>query len=278
MQIWLSIFIPLLAILLLVSAYAHHRKLRFTRQTAGLAVVFRLRLLMALFQDHRGLSYRVGKGEDGLERALQEQEVKIAHYVEELQPLLKPYHRQRAHIRELISHWQRLQAANLELELRSNFDQHSRLVASTLTLMEDIFHICRLTTQTDAARERSWYKVMRVAEWIGQVRALGAGAIVGGTLWGSDKGRLLTLHKQLHKSVNEMVALGVETRVMIELLNKLEQVVIPERFDGESAEAFFAMATHAMAPMRYAFDRYMEELAASLGKLDFQQVAPRGRA
>lgn len=274
MQIWLSMFVPLAIVLFAVGCHARLGKMRFARRSTGLAIAFRLQKLLSLIQKHRGISYRVLKGDDLAATRLPPLQTEIGATINSLASMIS-FPSEQQHWNEIEKHWLRLKPRNLELDARNNFDQHCRLVASLLTLTEDIFESCYLSELTDATRERAWYKVLLTAEWIGQVRALGSGALVTRSLWGADKGRLQSLSRQLHKAGIELHALGVDNTMMLDLLQVVDLQISLEHFESHTAESFFAMATEAMLPMMREYERYMEELAASMGKIAFQQVAPR---
>lgn len=252
----------LLVIIIIVVALLRHQAAR-QRQAQGVLWLQAMRLLITHVQRHRGLSSGVLSGDGALLRPMEEVQTQVSRDFEHITSIgewVKDHDGWQA----ITQHWARL-AGNLgHLSMRQNLDQHNRLIKNVLVFVDDIAQAHYLHPLS-GNRADIWRDLLTLAEYIGQVRALGT-SIAASSAQGDEEGRefsaqqLQTLQQVILNTLESpRYRAGVnadDLQTILDFLSYLDSELLKDNLSVSAAD-FYAVATRTLDQI---YERFDEEL------------------
>ena len=223
----------------------------------GVEYIRSLRNFLTLLQQHRGLTTGYING-----NRIVTPDIEILH--RRIKGVLEEIYRQGPWVREnskwssMLDHWERLSSGYLRDNAESNFKQHNILIANLLYLIEDVADAHHLARMGGATLDTDWRYLLSIAEYIGQVRALGTGVAARGECSSVMRIQLNHLLNKIAGSIE--VAWPEKSRQEIKsLLTCIESRLMVER-PSISAADYFSQATRCIDHVLEQFDRQIDNL------------------
>ncbi|USD67822.1 hypothetical protein [Vibrio sp. SCSIO 43136] len=244
-----------LVTLVLLNRHSKSKELKQFEQ--GLNCLLLYRQLLGLIQQHRGLSNGVLCGDNELQK-------RISPLQGDIQRLVQRINHNHAWLAKqenwlaISEHWQRLSKSFTEQTASNNLQQHNKLIANVLFLIDDIAEQHRLYELKDKDNRSIrylWQDLLVTAENIGQARAIGTGVAAAQTCTSVDRIRLSYLHQAI-----ERVSTGNKTA---KLLDTIQQEVILDQ-PLVKAQAYFELATQALEEVFNDFDASLAQAQQSM--------------
>jgi len=257
----LGIALVVLAIGLVTSYYCMQRRQR-ARYIDGIHWLQQLCQLLALLQQHRGLSNGFLNGDEAAALRISQLQSQIGQQIEVL-------NRQGVwiHLSDLWlgiqDHWGRLGQSYRHIGARESLAQHNRMIGHMLHLVADCAesHQLHLLEQEQQPVTYLWQDLLGTVEYIGQARALGTGVTAAGCCNSVDRIRLNFLHNRLSSCMSQLQAAPVSGALgnLLETLRHRVIVDLPTIHPGE----YFEQASGVM-------ELLMEEFQTGLSQLESQ--------
>jgi hypothetical protein len=256
--------VPIVLVLaVLAVGFLRHQAAR-QQQAQGILWLQAMRMLITHIQRHRGLSSGVLGGDRSLHSKLEEVRLQVSRDFDQIGSVGE-WVKQHQGWQSITQHWARL-AGNLhQLSVGRNLDQHTRLIKNILVFVDEIAVAHHLHTAS-SVRTNIWRDLLTLAEYIGQVRALGMALVASASDW--DDAVLSRARRDLQDLNQEIVAtletprcrLGLDGDNLQRILDFLSFVDTQLMRDGAlvSATEFYATATQTLDRL---FERFDEELA-----------------
>jgi hypothetical protein len=256
--------VPIVLVLMILAVgFLRHQAAR-QQQAQGVLWLQAMRMLITHIQRHRGLSSGVLSGDRSLQGKLEEARLQVSRDFEQIGGVGEwvKYHEG---WQSITQHWARLAGNLQQLSMSRNMDQHNRLIKNILVFVDEIAVAHHLQT-TSNLRANIWRDLLTLAEYIGQVRALGTAFAASG---GECDDAVLSRARQDLQSLNqEIVAtleaprcrLGLDGENLQRILDFLSYVDLHLLREGPQVPAtdFYAAATQTLDRL---FERFDEELA-----------------
>lgn len=159
-----------LVVVAVVITVVRHQAAR-QQQAQGVIWLQAMRLLITHIQRHRGLSSGVLSGDRSLQGKMEEVRLQVSRDFEQIGGVGE-WIKQHESWQTITQHWARLAGNISHLSIAGNMDQHNRLIKNVLAFVDDIAVQHHLDTGTHA-KTNIWRDLLTLAEYIGQIRALG---------------------------------------------------------------------------------------------------------
>lgn len=256
--------VPIVLVLIaLAVGFLRHQSAR-QQQAQGVLWLQAMRMLITHIQRHRGLSSGVLGGDRSLQGKLEEVRLQVSRDFEQIGSVGE-WVKHHQGWQSITQHWARL-AGNLhQLTFDRNLDQHNRLIKNILVFVDEIAVAHHLHT-VSSVRTNIWRDLLTLAEYIGQVRALGTALAASGGEW--DDVVVSRTRQDLQSLNQEIIAtleaprcrLGLDGDNLQRILDFLSYVDMQLLREGAlvSATDFYAAATQTLDRL---FERFDEELA-----------------
>jgi len=185
---WLSLALFVLSLAALLGFARKHRRKQLL---FGVQILQAGKVLLLHLQRHRGLIVALHSGVHEVARDLpsvREQVVRDMHRI----ATLDDWFADNENWQGITSHWAALSARCHHMSSEASFDQHSRLIASLLSLLNDAAeHYGVESNPRYASVQFAWKDLLQIAEVFGQCRALGMQIIISG-----QQGRYLDKNRE----------------------------------------------------------------------------------
>lgn len=260
--LFIFMMVPLLSIVTMVVAMvnAKHREEKLFR--VGVLYLKGLRTLLMYVQQHRGLtnSYLNGNSQTEAEIARLEAIIKEEIFnIEEIDVWLLTNPKWES----IADHWSRLTVSYKTTEAENNLKQHNNLIANLLYLIDDLAYAHQLGKLGSAdATDGDWRHLLSLAEYIGQARALGMGAVSRGQCSNLLRTQLNHLRVKIEANINRNWT-EITQHDFHQLLTAIEKQVVLEKTSISPAE-YFALATECIKHVLMEFD-------SQVAKMQFQR-------
>lgn len=232
------------------------------RSREGLECLLFLKTCLMLIQQHRGTTTGYLSGDASLKAN-----------IEQIEQQLNTHLKQAEHRSALSNdgrwigindHWSRLAGGYERLGKQDNLQQHNTLVSHLLYLIEDIADHYRLVDiQEDVKGAALWKDALRVAEYIGQARAIGTGVAAAGVCDSVSRIRLLYLYDKVISSLAECGASIAgdynDKKAIYDFTTELQRLTEEEQ-PSISSHSYYQMATVALNGIYTQFDQKLNEL------------------
>lgn len=248
-----------LIIVLLISLTIRDRRISKNRFIEGLIWLQKLRQILSLIQQHRGLSNGYVCGDHNLATRIHPLQSKI-----NLQAMTLskhgPWISQNPDWEAIQEHWQRLSTGFDKLNSSNNLAQHSKLISSILYLIDDCaeqHQLYEVKDQDQRSIRYLWQDLLVTAENVGQARAIGTGVAATGHCTSVNRIRLSYLHQAI-ENVSQQNQ-DINNAALKELLDLLSQKIIVDN-PSINANDYFDAATLALEEVLVRFDETLAEL------------------
>lgn len=256
--------VPVVLLLtVLAVGFLRHQAAR-QQQAQGVMWLQAMRMLITHIQRHRGLSSGVLSGDRSLQVKLEEARLQVSRDFEQIGGVGEwVKHHEGWH--SITQHWARLAGNYLQLSVGRNLDQHNRLIKNILVFVDEIA-IAHHLHVTSNLRANIWRDLLTLAEYIGQVRALGTALAASGGEWDDT---VVSRTRQDLQGLNQEIIntleaprcrLGLDGENLQRILDFLAYVDTQLLGEGPLVPAtdFYAAATKTLDRL---FERFDDELA-----------------
>lgn len=232
----------------------HQVTLLFSR---GIEYIKRLRSLLTLVQQHRGLTTGLINGNLSVKPEIEKIALNIKKTIDDLN-LTDNWMSNNVEWSSLVDHWTRVGVGYLQGDADKNFKQHNILIANLLYLIDDVADAHHLSKMTGDSMDTDWRYLLSIAEYIGQARALGTGVAAKGECSSVLRIQLNHLRNKIASSMDS--SWPDNSRVEIQqLLFCIETQLIVERPSIQAGD-YFKLATRCIEHVLEQFDRQIERL------------------
>lgn len=261
------IILLLLLLTLFVLLFFYYRKvtkINKKRYLQGLMCLNSFRQLLALIQQHRGLTMGYLNGDHSLLKRINLLEEKVNQH---LAGIKKEQHSLASNLiwAGINDHWLRLSANFPQYESDHNFRQHCTLIVNLQHLIEDsaeYHHLQELVCTNKRHANFLWAQLLNTAEHVGQARAVGTSIAAAQKSTSIQRIKLNYLKNYINVFLSDE-NLSCDASAPRALLNAINNQILIDK-PNIAAEEFFNLATATLDVIFGQFDVYLEELFASL--------------
>jgi hypothetical protein len=261
--------------------YVRNRKLQQIkkRQQQGLFYVSQIKKVIALVQQHRGLTAAWLNGEKALENKLMMLKNQVAREKSELSN------------KDVIEndrwvgfcdHWQRLLRLNNTITVANSFEQHTKMIRNLAYFLEDTAEQYHLTADFLVTLPNIgfvWRELVLATENIGQSRALGSGIAAQKKCSSVEKIRLNFLVQNMlqvtDNILHQLSSLSdythdhnrmteVANSKMRELITTIENELINANSINIEPGEYFNLASNTMSQLNDIFDHQVKQVSVVL--------------
>lgn len=199
--------LTVVCLLVIVSRLALLRREEQSRVEQGILLTVHLKRIIDSCQKHRGTSNAVSQGNDKLKPNL----VSLQRDIDQLIASGDSHQLTRfPQWASFAEHWPRLKKHALAGDLKSHnlVRQHSLMIDGQLSLLDDVMHdhdLHRMMLDRCTRVSEICLDTLRVAETVGQTRAIGSGICARGVCEGADRIILDFLRISVQSTTNELV-------------------------------------------------------------------------
>ncbi|WP_369920537.1 nitrate- and nitrite sensing domain-containing protein [Marinomonas polaris] len=272
--------LPLLFTILIVLAllfYGLHWRLQQKKRLhiqLNIRQLTLLRVLIAEFQRHRGLSNAVLCGDTSMSQDLANTRQSLDQHIRAAQEFDGTH---RNAWNSLIDHWSRMREGRSS-DRANNLIQHHLIIRNSIFLMEDVASEIDLTKGLPELGYLPciWREVIQAAEWAGQARALGTGMAAAGQSSVEQRVRMHFLYQKIellagkafatlqhhaieHPQMNEFRLQHCE-QVVADFLSCIKQELLGSELPVIAAKTYFQHATQAIDELLALVDTALGQL------------------
>ena len=178
--IFLFVIVPGIALLTAFLAMFKRRRAEKILFHMGIVYLKKLRIFLMYIQQHRGLTNSFFHGNSALANDIEQLEHRIGETIADIQHV-NGWIQQNAKWESLVDHWQRIKVYFKNANVEINLKQHNNLIANLLYLIDDLAYAHHLEKLGVIDSNAKWRKLLFIAEYVGQARALGVGVATKGT-------------------------------------------------------------------------------------------------
>ncbi|MTI64439.1 hypothetical protein [Methylophaga sp.] len=199
--------LTVVCLIVLINRLALMRRQAQSRIEQGILLTVHLKRIIDSCQKHRGTSNAVNQGNDKLKSQLMSLQGDIDQLISSRDSLqLKRFPQWES----FTEHWPRLKKHALAGDLKSDnlVRQHSLMIDGQLSLLDDVMRdhdLHRMMLDRCTRVSEVCLDTLRVAETVGQTRAVGAGICARGVCEGADRIILDFLRISVQSNTNELV-------------------------------------------------------------------------
>ena len=256
--IFLFIIVPGAALLTAVLAMIKRKQTEKKLFRTGILYLKKLRIFLMYIQQHRGLTNSFFHGNSALADDIERIEHQIGETISDIQAV-NGWIQQNGKWESLVDHWQRIRAYFKNSNAEINLKQHNNLIANLLYLVDDLayaHHLGKLGVVDSATAK--WRKLLFIAEYVGQARALGMGVATKGTC--NSVARIQINHLVLKIEAN----IDVEWEESIQHDFRQFLLIIRQQIIAEPstilADDYFKIATLCIEHLLSEFDRQVDKI------------------
>ncbi len=257
--IFVVVIIPALILLLAIGGMIQRKRAEEKLFRTGVIYLKGLRSLLMFIQQHRGLTNSFLNGNAAVAHEVKKLEVLIERDIQDVSSIAG-WLQQNAKWDNILDHWSRMTGNYAKLDAEANLKQHNILIANVLYLIDDVayaHHLGKLGLVDTA--DTDWRNLLFIAEYIGQARALGMGAVSKGHCSSVLRIQLNHLHGKIESNINR--SWSEATREDFRLfLHTIEQQVVVDK-PTIAPNEYFRLATGCIEHVLKEFDRQVESLS-----------------
>lgn len=256
--VFIFIVVPGIALFTAIYGVIKRKKMEENLFRTGIVYLKRLRTLLMYIQQHRGLSNGFLSGNISVVEDINKIEVFAAREIADLSAI-EGWIQNSSKWDSIIDHWQRINAHYQTVDAEVNLKQHNTLIANLLYLIDDLayaHHLGKLglidATDTD------WRNLLFIAEYIGQARALGMGAVSKGYCTSVLRIQLNHLVVKIESNINPAWSENIRQDFR-SFIKAIEGQVILDTPTILPAD-YFKLATGCIEHVLMEFDRQVEKI------------------
>lgn len=240
--------------------YVHTQKINKKKQAHGKAILKDCRQLLALIQQHRGLSTGYLHGGESLLKRISPIEKEIDQIISDMDSKSN-WLKENQMWFGIKDHWSRLLKNYTCYGSEHNFRQHCNLIITLLNLIEDCagqHNLQDLFTKNKKNNDFIWSQLLITVEHIGQVRALGTSIAAAKKASNIQLIQLDYLQTCIHEFL-EKPNQPFDNTIIINFLNTFNKEILGTSI-SMPAETFFNLATSVIDDLLSMSDAYLSEL------------------
>lgn len=256
--IFIFIIVPGLALITAVVAVTQRKRREEELFRKGITYLKNLRQLLMHIQQHRGLTNSFLSGNVSVETEIERLEILIKKEIDDVE-IIDGWMQENTKWESILDHWTRLNVNFKTTDAESNLKQHNLLIANLLYLIDDLayaHHLGKLGLV--AATDTDWRNLLSIAEFVGQARALGMGAVSKGYCSSVLRIQLNHLRVKIESNISRSWPEATQ-RDFHYLLSVIQHQVIIDEPTITPAE-YFRLASVCIEHMLREFDRQIEKI------------------
>lgn len=256
--IFIFILVPFAALLSILLGVIRRKRSEELLFKTGIEYLKHLRLLLTYIQQHRGLTNSYLSGNQAVLSDVQRLDVMIAQVLDDVEKI-DAWIKANSKWESIRDHWLRIALNYQKQDAEGNLKQHNNLIANLLYLIDDLAYAHHLgKLGIIEATDTDWRNLLFIAEYIGQARALGMGAVSKGFCSSVLRIQLNHLRVKIGANINPTWGEFVQ-RDFKKLLEVIETQVIVETPSISPAE-YFGLATTCIEHVLTEFDRQVDAI------------------
>lgn len=266
--------------------WRHYQRLQHQQLRSGLMHLSRLQQLIMLCQQHRGTTNAVINGDNSLQPQLLNLQQQIDSFIKDPKnralDAFPQWH-------SFLDHWPRLKQNVLNPNQKAFLlvRQHNVMIEGQLSLIDDVcryYRLHHLMLDNMTRVSEICLDTLRVAETIGQVRAIGSGICSRGKADGADAIALEFLHRSVQGRTEELLRelqaiknpqlratlsthLPLVREAITQLLALLEQDVLGKKQTQVAPSQYFTAATRPISAVLESFNIITQYAVNNYAKL-----------
>jgi len=256
--VFVVVIIPGLILLAAIGGIIQRKRAEEKLFRTGILYLKNLRTLLMCIQQHRGLTNSFLSGNAAVANEIQKLESLIDGEIKNLKAI-DGWIQQNAKWDNIVDHWSRMGASYVKLDAEANLKQHNNLIANLLYLIDDLayaHHLGKLGLVD--ATDTDWRNLLFIAEYIGQARALGMGAVSKGHCSSVLRIQLNHLRGKIEGNISRAWSESARQDFR-HFLSTIEQQVIVDK-PTIAPNEYFRIATGCIEHVLKEFDRQVERL------------------
>jgi len=256
--IFLFVVVPGAALLTAIFGMIKRRQAEKKLFQTGIVYLKKLRIFLTYIQQHRGLTNGFFHGNSFSAGDIEKLELRIGEAIVDIQNV-DGWMRQSGKWESLVDHWQRIRFYFKSSNAEINLKQHNNLIANLLYLIDDLafaHHLGKFSLID--ADDADWRKLLFVAEYLGQARALGAGVAAKGMCTNVLRVQLNHLVAKIESNINPEWT-EISRSDFHTFLTIIQQQIIADP-PTISADEYFRIATLCIEHVLVEFDRQVEKI------------------
>lgn len=253
--VFIFIMFPFLSIVAVVVMMVNAKRNEEKLFRVGILYLKGLRTLLMHVQQHRGLTNSYLNGNRQTEAEISRLEAIIREEIFNLEDI-DVWLLTNPKWESIADHWSRLTVSYKTTEPENNLKQHNNLIANILYLIDDLAYAHQLGEVN--ATDSDWRHLLSLAEYIGQARALGMGAVSRGKCSNLLRTQLNHLRVKIESNINRNWTEITQHDFHL-LLTAIEKQVVVEKTSISPAE-YFALATECIKHVLMEFDTQIEKM------------------
>jgi hypothetical protein len=257
-------FLPIALLVAVLAAFWWRRQRVRQKQLQGVLWLQAMRVLLGHIQRHRGLSAGILGGErrllgqlDDVQQAVSRDLIHIAQVGDWVKDNLS--------WQAVTAHWAKLAGRYASLGHVNNIEQHNRLIKNILVFIDDVALEHHLG-QPIGGKPCAWRELLAVAEWVGQLRALGTAMAAGGAHFeyaGKSRVEVSQLLVAIEAAAPQLPLSTDEQADLAALLAYVRSTLLGVQ-PQVKAEDFFARVSLSLDGLFGAFDRALGQVRRTL--------------
>ena len=256
--LFIFVVMPTLAVIIFLISLAQDRKREEKLFRTGIIYLKNFRSLLTHIQQHRGLTNSYICGYKNYEFDIKQLEELVRNEIKNIESI-DEWIKNNSKWQSIIDHWSRLNLNYKNSGAEYNLKQHNILIASILYLIDDLAYSHQLgKLGLVDATDTDWRYLLSIAEYIGQARALGMGAVSRGECSSIMRTQLNHLCLKIEANINRSWP-EKTLRDFRALLTTIEEKVITEK-PGITPTDYFKLATGCIEDVLLEFDRQVENI------------------
>lgn len=256
--VFLFMLIPGVALFTVIYGVIKRKKMEEKLFRTGIVYLKKLRILLMHIQQHRGLTNGYLNGNLSVDTDIQKLEASIKNEVSELKTI-DGWIQDNTKWDSLVDHWFRISSHYKNIDAEVNLKQHNNVIANLLYLMDDLAYAHHLgKLGLIEATDADWRKLLFIAEYVGQARALGMGVVSKGFCTSVLRIQLNHLMVKIETNISPAWIESTQHDFR-HFLNVIQEQVITDKITISPAE-YFKLATGCIEHVLTEFDRQVEKI------------------
>jgi hypothetical protein len=256
--IFIFVIVPGLALITTIINITQRKKREEKLFRTGIQYLKSLRQLLTHIQQHRGLTNSFLSGNLAAEADIEQLEILIKREIRDVEAV-DDWIKVDSKWDSILDHWARVNANFKLSDAETNLKQHNNLIANLLYLIDDLayaHHLGKLGLV--GATDTDWRNLLFIAEYVGQARALGMGAVSKGQCSSVLRIQLNHLRAKIQGNINSSwpEAAQKDFRYFLQVIE--EQVIVDET--RIAPMDYFRLATTCIEHVLQEFDRQIERI------------------
>lgn len=256
--IFIFVIVPGIALLTTIINITQRKRREEKLFRTGIQYLKSMRQLLTHIQQHRGLTNGYLSGNLAAEADIEQLEALIKKEISDVEAV-DEWIKVDTKWDSILDHWSRVNANFKLSDPETNLKQHNNLIANLLYLIDDLayaHHLGKLGLVE--ATDTDWRNLLFIAEYVGQARALGMGAVSRGQCSSVLRIQLNHLRAKIQGNINSSwpEVAQKDFRYFLRVIE--EQVIIDET--SIAPKDYFRLATTCIEHVLQEFDRQIEKI------------------